>query len=80
MHGQTVLDTLEVGSEPRLSPRCFDVYQDSRSDINLDDVKNWQPLQAGLVIEDNETNQLLIGQYLAVAGLEYEFANHGETV
>lgn len=67
------------GSEFTASLCCQAVYDETQSDINLDDIKNWRPLQGKvLVVEDNEMNQLLIGQNLSAAGITFEFENNGE--
>lgn len=68
-----------IGSEFVLSLSCDEVFDEVEHNLDFGNVKNWKPLQGKvLVVEDNEMNQLLIGQNLAAAGVEYDFEGNGE--
>lgn len=67
------------GSEFVLSLSCSEVFNEAEHNLDYGDVKNWKPLSGKvLVVEDNEMNQLLIGQNLAAAGVEYDLEGNGE--
>lgn len=68
-----------IGSEFSLSIVCSNWFDEAENNQDWDDIKNWKPLNGKvLVVEDNEMNQLLIGQNLKAAGVNFEIENNGE--
>lgn len=75
----TVSSSEGMGSEFTVSILCSDWFHEAENNLDLDDIKNWKPLNGKvLVVEDNEMNQLLIGQNLKAAGINFEFESNGE--
>lgn len=74
-----VASSTGMGSEFTLSIVCAEFFDEAENNLDLDDIKNWKPLKGKvLVVEDNEMNQLLIGQNLNAAGINFDIENNGE--